>query len=329
MTSVIITPVYATKANNRLDLLYQTAKSVRRQTYSELVHLIVDDGSPEDVSSFVNDLNDPRARYVRREKQSGEINTASNPLNTGIGYILDKKHEIMTRKEADEMESVTFLHSDDLLTYNSIMLRMAQLGNGFIYTDKMDFSEKGKMRKLEKGAELKGHVLIPENFYYFNHHTVMWDIDFLRYLRGHVGEKYGQEGVFDPRLSLGEDRDMSISSVEAALKGNFRISYSPFVSMFYREHKKSITWEHKEEGYVESQHLINHNKHFPEVSTEKKDAGRVDRIMSDFPFSLFTLMPKSIKRPLRPTRNFVQGIQTRRKYPELNAELEDLLREGK
>lgn len=66
-TTVVITPVYLTEQNGRLELLQETLRSVGRQ-HAPYVHLVVDDGSPADVESLLHEQHNPNLRYIRREK---------------------------------------------------------------------------------------------------------------------------------------------------------------------------------------------------------------------------------------------------------------------
>ena len=66
MTIAVITPIYATAENKRLGFLGSTIKSVIKQDYGSVVHLVVDDGSTADVGLFLKDY--PHVRYARREK---------------------------------------------------------------------------------------------------------------------------------------------------------------------------------------------------------------------------------------------------------------------
>ena len=134
-TVAVVTPIYATPENGRLELFRHTLRSVQQQTHHNVVYLVVDDGSTADVPNFLNEYRDSRVRYVRREKLPTDLRTPSNALNLGIDYCLDRNSDIMTHEEAATLAAVTYLHSDDLLTKDSVKQRLRRLPDGFIHSD--------------------------------------------------------------------------------------------------------------------------------------------------------------------------------------------------
>lgn len=323
-TVAVITPIYATPENERLKLFDYTAGSVgkQRNARSNIVHIVVDDGSSVDVESHIRDYKNPQIRYIRREKPISDLKTASNALNLGIDLCIQGSSDIFTKSEASDLNGVTYLHSDDLLTLDSIGDRIKNLDGGFVYTDMAFFNNQGKIIAVRgwKGGSNKEDML--KNNFAFNHHTVMWEMGFLQYLKDFVARKYGQSGIFDPFLSHGEDRDASLSSAEAAMEGGFRVTYIPSVSVLYRVHQQSITGDSAEGMYLQAQLERTFKKHYLDSMPGLELLGR---LKADQPWSWFTFLPQGVKRKLRPIKNHIKGVVFGLRYPTLSKTLEEML----
>ncbi len=104
----VVTPVY-----NRADLLPQTIDSVLGQTHRQVEHLIVDDGSEEDIGAVVEAVrarlgNDDRLHYLRQPHAGGQRARNRGMLNA-------------------RGEFLQFLDSDDLLHPDKIAHQVAAL----------------------------------------------------------------------------------------------------------------------------------------------------------------------------------------------------------
>ncbi|MEM7816750.1 MAG: glycosyltransferase family A protein [Candidatus Aenigmatarchaeota archaeon] len=234
----VITPIYATPENKRLEIFRYTINSVINQDSDfDIIYLIVDDGSSSDVKYFIREFedsikqknNNTKIRYVKRDRKPEEICTPSYARNLGIDLIL--RGEILTREENNNIYGITFLDSDDVLPRKGIEIRTEGLKKGFTRSDIAICNRKGKVLSVIKASK---------DGFPRNHLTLFFDIDFLRYLKDYVGEKYGQDGIF-ASYSFGEDLDAHLSAVEAARYGGFEINYNPEISLYYVKHSKSIT----------------------------------------------------------------------------------------
>ena len=76
----IITPVYCTEENQRLWMLLQTIQSVQQQSWSNYLHIIVDDGSTGEIPAILDRIaaNDPR--LVVFHKTNGGSSAAINHI---------------------------------------------------------------------------------------------------------------------------------------------------------------------------------------------------------------------------------------------------------
>ena len=313
-TVAIVTPIYATSENKRLSLFHQTVRSViNQQTFTKIVYVVVDDGSPLKVEKFLEDFKDSRIRYVHRDRSPLDINTASNALNIGLEHCLSRSKEVFSRREADTLCAVAFLHSDDLLATESVEKRLRYLKEGFVYTNMAVFGKEEKIVAVfnPKSYESKEAMSRKESFLRFPHHTIVWEMNFLNHLKDYIAKRYGQQGIFDSELWMGEDRDVSMSSLEAAVEHkDAEIRYIPFISVFYRQHKNSITGESlKKVKEMKEQNERIYYKHFKSKQGFLNLYLRsipLQRLLSDMPWSLFTYLPEDIKKNLRPVRDIMK-----------------------
>ncbi len=75
----ILIPAYKSR------YLKEAIESVLGQSYKNLELIVVDDCSPEDLKSIVDDFSDSRIHYYRNEKNCGAINVVDN-WNKCLGY---------------------------------------------------------------------------------------------------------------------------------------------------------------------------------------------------------------------------------------------------
>ncbi|MEK6868901.1 MAG: glycosyltransferase [Nanoarchaeota archaeon] len=310
-TAAIVVPVYATLGNHRLDYLDQTLQSVQKQTHRGLVCVVVDDGSTVDVQAFVKDQKYDRLRYVRRERGPSDLRTASNALNFGIDLCLRGSGDVFTSEEARNLSALAYLHSDDILTVDSIEMRLSALSDSvaFVHTDfaRIDPNSRllGINRWSKRNDEYAGNILAGG----FGHHTTMWTMQFVGMLMQYVSERYGQNGIFDSRLSHGEDMDVSLSGVEAADRASRIIAHIPKIAYLYRQHPNSISGDKVSLEYRKGQEELINLKHFSEADlAEFKRKLFLRRLTRDFPWSLGTSLPEEVKRYLRPVRDNIKRI---------------------
>ena len=89
---------------NRLAYLREALDSVLSQTLKAFQIVVIDNGSTDGTSCYMQTLSDPRVRYVVNEKNLGPIGS----INKGIGLM------------TDEVSWCTILCDDDLLEPNYI-----------------------------------------------------------------------------------------------------------------------------------------------------------------------------------------------------------------
>ena len=297
-TVAIVVPVYATTENHRFDYLYQTLKSVQKQTHKDLVCVVVDDGSTDDVEAFVRDQRYNRLRYVRRERDPSDLKTASNALNFGLNLCLTGSGDVLTSKEARNLSALAYLHSDDMLTLDSIEQRLSALSDSvaFVHTNFALIDPNNRLLSVSRWPERNGDYIRNIFLGGFGHHTTMWTIEFAQILMRYVSDTYGQSGIFDPRLSHGEDRDVSLSGAEAANRASRAIVYIPKMTYLYRQHPDSISGDKVSQEYRQSQTKLINSKHFSKANlAELMSRFFLRHLTRDLPWSLGASLPEEVK----------------------------------
>ncbi len=290
----IVIPVYA-NTQERLKYFQYCVQSIKRQD-KPFVAIFVDDESPffSDVQSIIG--NDERFRLVQRQRHPTDLKTASNALNYGIDLILDSNQKVLGSTE--NIHTLSYVHSDDMLSLHGLQTQKPKL---FSYTDMIVINEENRVL-LRREAEKKPNISAKS----FPHHSSSWSFDFMNRLREYILTKYNQDGVFDPSISYGEDRDVSLSSLELLSILNEDAEFVHFPRYFYRVHEKSITGEivpdHKEgdiQKVNEKHNLKNYSQNY------------FQKIFANFPWSLGTNLPEHIKKKIRPIRQKIYLVTKR------------------
>jgi glycosyltransferase involved in cell wall biosynthesis len=265
-------------------------RSLERQEHP-FVAVVVDDGSPKrrEVRDIAASL-DNRFRLLERVRQPSDLATASNALNAGFEFILETEKSV---------GALCYLHSDDMLPPESLRNRFESLSqlNPMVYGRSVLIDEKSRVVGYYGSGKAPS-----KSAYYFSHHTSLWERDFLLDLRDYMHKKYGQESIFDGRITNGEDWDVTLSSLEL-LNDEQKTSYFVHTpSYYYRIHQLNITGEtlgserSKDIGFINEKHHISwKDRTFP-------------RLAADLPWSMGTFLPEPAKRLIRPVRNGVKRM---------------------
>jgi hypothetical protein len=285
MTYGVVIPVHAAD-DGRVGYLQQSVRSVLAQP--DCVAVVVDDGSPKDLCL----PSSPNLRIVRREKAEGELKTASIALNTGIDMLLSG--EVLTGAERDDLTAVCYVHSDDYLTDNSLTNRGTVLSDAspFVYSPML------LIKNEHQGGIMMGNKN-PAFFSFrgFPHHASMWSASFLRQLRTYVQEKYDQDGVFDRNIFAGEDRDVTLSTMELLQTLDKTQHVLDMPTYCYRIHEASITGMNSLASRKSDEKFIDKKHGIPTLSRI------VYPFLADLPWSLGARCPEIVKKLLRPVRD--------------------------
>jgi glycosyltransferase involved in cell wall biosynthesis len=204
----VVTPVYATPENKRLELFVQTAQSLLAQNI-DFRWVIVDDSSPDArLKDYLATLKDGRIKAITRQRKPGDIKTASNALNTGFDFALNNTN----------CEAFCYFHSDDIAPQNSLAARVDALnGDSMLYGKKAMYS-KGKIHCPR--TNFTNPLNLQNLMSGFPHHTSTWS---RRFLEEMVGRRDGE--LFDPNISYGEDLDVTYCARRILEEGHHRMVY--------------------------------------------------------------------------------------------------------
>src|SRR5574338_186617 len=88
--AAVLLPVY-----NAEKYLSEAIGSLLNQTFRDFNVYIVNDGSTDDSENIILSFNDPRIKYIKKERNSGITDT----LNAGLSHV---KEEFVIRMDADD-----------------------------------------------------------------------------------------------------------------------------------------------------------------------------------------------------------------------------------
>jgi glycosyltransferase involved in cell wall biosynthesis len=228
----IVTPVYCTEENQRLWMLLQTIQSVQQQSWSNYLHIIVDDGSTGEIPAILDRIaaNDPR--LVVFHKTNGGSSAAIN-------------HGVERSRAYGTPRYITICHSDDLLLPESLRTRVdlaIRTGSKLVYSDAVLINDE---RMLPGIHQARPHATAHELYAALLNQgagipylTMLWDADFfMNTLQG-----------YDERLTSSEDWDMALRSAKALVKNNGLFAVERSITAAKRSHDGCLRIQNMRDG---------------------------------------------------------------------------------
>lgn len=123
--------------------LKECIKSILLQTYTDFEVIIVNDASPEDLDSIVNEFNDKRIRYYTNEKGCGAVDVVDN-WNICLGYVTG--NYLICMGDDDK------LLPNCLEEYNKLIVKYPGLGLYHGWTEIID--EESKVTRMQEARPL-------------------------------------------------------------------------------------------------------------------------------------------------------------------------------
>jgi len=286
----VVIPVHA-ETDLRVEQLHKCLRFLQNQT--EYVAVIVDDDSTKDLC--LEEIHNPQIRSFKRAKKQNELKTASCALNAGFEALINRN--VLTSLES--IDSVCYLHSDDLLPLRSINERRGALNPTlpFSYSRFMIIDEHDQPISLlgKKPNRIS-------TFNAFPHHSSMWEINFFKELKNYIQNNYYQSGIFDETIFCGEDRDVSISTFELLKNKNLGAQFLKNPLYFYRRQTDSITGKNKVEDLSQHSRYVDTKHGFSKLNLV------YNHLTKDMPWSFGFYLPDQIKAVIRPVRDKIKSL---------------------
>lgn len=207
----VIMPVYNRDYKNYLKLAIE---SVLNQSFSDFEFIIINDASTDNTQEIIDQYKDIRIKSHTTTQNHGEYWATNFAVNLCQGEFL------------------TWIHSDDIMSKDSLRLRYDALQNGtfdFVHGDIIKIDENGKeIGRLDSITWPKEEILSQyftdplqrKRIWIIHHTSVMMRWNF-----------FYKAGPFDASLPFAGDIDWLIRAIKA---GTFL--YLPKVLYFYRFH---------------------------------------------------------------------------------------------
>ena len=232
--TAIITPIYATQDNRRLDLFQRTLASVHKLS-DNFSHITVDDGSS--LSSGVQEIcnrfaGDKRFSYLHRKRNNNDRFTASNAINAGINHVF-------SNPQYSDIDHLAFLHSDDEIISLEERTKPLSKNTGATIADMVLVTN--RKEKLQRGQQVIPQEWIAQGRAAgIPYHTIIWQREFVSLMLNYNLNK-GIEGLFLPALAFAEDRAAWKLTVLLSAKENLKIGYTPILSVKKHRQPYSVT----------------------------------------------------------------------------------------
>lgn len=278
---MIVTPVYCTEDNGRFPLLLQSIYWIAQQTYRNIEHIIVNDGSTDETPELLDMIaqHNPHIRVYHKENRG-----SSSAVNFGVSKALSE----------NDFQYVTVSHSDDVLPPRSIEERINLLikkKSKWVYSDMLVFNDTTKKVSRMKASELPDaealyHALMRNSE--IPYATMLWDRAFFT----------DQLCGYDNRITSSEDWDIALRSAQEISRNGEKHSVSHDITAAYRIHENRLRYQNLLDGTKWRCYKMILRKHLNGKDYQMAIARQSVRILR-------ALLPESIKKSLRSLRNTI------------------------
>lgn len=298
---MVVTPTYCTKDNERLPLLLQSMHAVARQTYGNVTHVIVDDGSTDKTPELLEKIayDNPRIRVYHKENGG-----SSSAVNFGVNNALRE----------EDFKYITITHSDDLLFPKSIEDRVRAIERDkseMVYSDMLIFNGKNddvRISRAQKFSDSESLYRSLKSQGYIPYPTMLWKTPFFT----------NKLGGYDERITSAEDWDIALRSAQEIYRLGGGHSIAPSVTVAYRCHENNLAKTNLRDGTRWGCYKMILGKHMNGLDYNIALAKAGTRI-------LCALLPESAKSPLRTVRDYL--LHHSSQTPFINPRLVDFLKE--
>jgi len=212
----VVLPTY-----RRAQIIGRALRSVLKQTMSDLEVIVVDDASGDETERVVNELKDPRVRFVPRPVNGGAAAARNTGLQMARGkYVAfqDSDDEWLAEKLSRQVSRLESLPAEVALTQGAV-LRFDKLGAEYLLSDLPEESAilRLNMTTFTQGWLARREALLSVGA--FEERLPMWE-DWEYLIR--ISERYGID--LDPRpMAMVYDTPGSLTSLDAQRAAAFRV----------------------------------------------------------------------------------------------------------
>jgi glycosyltransferase involved in cell wall biosynthesis len=185
-----------TPTKNRRAMLLEAIASVQAQTFADWEHIIVDDGSDDGSAEAVAALNDPRIRFIRRDRETSGANVCRN-----IGVRESRGRYLV------------FLDSDDLLEPGCLARRVEILDRN-ADVDFITFQTGIFVERIGDQGRQHDYDLFGDDLMRFLLFEVPWIITAPLWRK----EALVKIGLFDEALPSWQDVELHVRALTAGLR---------------------------------------------------------------------------------------------------------------
>lgn len=188
----VITPCIDIVKNNREEYFHKMMKSIRRQSYKKIEHIVVDGGSTDGTIDILN-----------KYKEKGWIDKLISEKDTGIYQAINKGLKITSGSYINIMNTDDYFIDKDVFKMSIYKLKNNDVS--FTHADRIIKSKYGKQNFIKRGDERVAFFRMP-----FRHQTML--------VKKGIFEELGG---FDENYKIASDYKYVLKMLLAGKKGYY------------------------------------------------------------------------------------------------------------
>lgn len=185
----VVTPCLNIISGGREDFFRKMMDSVRNQSYKDLEHIIVDNGSTDGTREILEEYRNKGWIKLASEEKRGIY----PPMNKGVKLAQGKYINIMNTDD----------YFTDLDYLRKVVEKIEKTGVDFVHADRVIKSREGKADSIKRGNERQAYFRMP-----FRHQTMLVK-----------KEIFDEIGLFDENYQVCSDYKWIIKMLLAGKKG--------------------------------------------------------------------------------------------------------------
>lgn len=226
---IVMTPVYITEGNGRLDKFIDCIDSVQKQSYPNFVHLIIDDGStlPE-LGTILESFKKKHVNKFKfiRTKNQGVVKALISLFEEGVNIAGDVDY--LLRLNSDDLLPESAISSYYKLIRNNPKIDVL-CGSALIFHNNWDRLELISSPSFKSNTEMWRYLVEHKPFPHLN---FCWKKEFFK--------KYASR--LDPDIPYSEDWDQAIITAKGLLDSGGTYKATDAITYLFRKEDTSLGW---------------------------------------------------------------------------------------